>query len=32
MKCKLCGCNLDVEDEDDELDFDISAAHKDGLC
>lgn len=32
MKCKLCGCNLDKEDDDNELDFDISAAHKAGLC
>jgi hypothetical protein len=32
MKCKLCGCNLDKEDQDDELDLHISTAHKEGLC
>jgi hypothetical protein len=29
-ECKLCGCNLDKED--DELGLDISAAYKGGLC
>jgi hypothetical protein len=32
MKCKLCGCNLDKEVEDDELDFHISAAHRNDFC
>jgi hypothetical protein len=30
MKCKLCQCNLEGEDEDDELGFDISTALKEG--
>jgi hypothetical protein len=29
-ECKICGCNLDKED--DELGLDISAAHKGELC
>jgi hypothetical protein len=32
MKFELCGCKLDNQDEDDELDYQISAVYKEELC
>jgi hypothetical protein len=32
MKGKACECNLAQEGEEDELHYEITAAHKDAVC